>query len=440
MSESPAGDADAFRDAALALAAVTAEAIESLGGAFRRLDRGSMWELQSGLRPLRDRLEEARAALRKAPLPDRFLPIREQLAGGAEAAFEALDGFTRPVPREQRSGNALASMRGLARAQELLYPLRSLDPALGRLYAEPAVRDDLAALDAHSADPRAGIQRSGPDDDPDARGEFHLYVPESLGGSESRPLVVALHGGMGNGRDFLWTWLREARSRRFLLLAPTSVGPTWALMGPDADRQRLLSSVEFVRDRFTVDGDRILLTGLSDGATYGLSTYLAGDTPFTAMAAVAGVLHPKNVQDGAIVGAEGKRVSITHGAKDWMFPVQLAQAAQQALREAGADVRYHEISDLAHAYPREENPAILAVVRPHPRPPQPGQLAGQERGQLCGQDYPFVMIWIDRNPVFAGLWDFLWNAHSVTNTATILKAQGYTGIDACLGCDLRPPY
>ena len=364
MTDPAAGDPAAFRAAARHLAPVTAEAIEALGGAFRHLDRGSMWELQASLRPLHSRLDEALTTLREAPLPDRFVPIRDQLAGGAEAALEALGAFTRPVPREQRSGNALESMRGLARAQELLYPLRSLAPALGGLYAEPAVRGDLAALDAHKADPRTGIQRSGPDEDPDARGEFHLYVPESLDGSEPRPLVVALHGGMGHGRDFLWTWLREARSRRFLLLAPTSVGPTWALLGPDADRQRLLSSVEFVRERFSVDGDHILLTGLSDGATYGLSTFLAGDTPFTAMAAVAGVLHPKNVQDGAIAGAEGKRISITHGTKDWMFPVQLAQAAHEALREAGADIRYHEIPDLAHAYPREENPAILEWFDP----------------------------------------------------------------------------
>ncbi len=357
-------DTDAFRDAARAMAPVTVEAIEALGGAFRHLDRGSMWELQSQLRPLQERLEAALRDLHEAPLPDRFVPISEQLGGGAEAALEALGAFTRPSPREERSGNVLAGMRGIAQAQELLYPLRSLHPALGGLYAEPAVRDDLAALDAHSSDPKTGIQRSGPDDDPDARGEFHLYVPESLDGREARPLVVALHGGMGHGRGFLWTWLREARSRRFLLLAPTSVGPTWALMGPDADRQRLLRSVEFVRERCNVDGDRILLTGLSDGATYGLSTFLAGETPFTAMAAVAGVLHPKNIEDGAILGAEGKRISITHGTKDWMFPVQLAQAAQQALREAGADVRYHEIADLAHAYPREENVSILEWFDP----------------------------------------------------------------------------
>ena len=153
-------------------------------------------------------------------------------------------------------------------------------------------------------------------------------------------------------------------SRRFLLLAPTSVGPTWALMGPDADRQRLLRSVEFVQERCNVDPDRILLTGLSDGATYGLSTYLSGETPFAAMAAVAGVLHPKNIQDGAIVGAGGKRISITHGTKDWMFPVQFARAAHEALTDAGAYVRYHEIADLAHAYPREENPAILEWFDP----------------------------------------------------------------------------
>ena len=51
--------------------------------------------------------------------------------------------------------------------------------------------------------------------------------------------VVALHGGSGSGRDFLWTWLREARGRRFLLAAPTAQGPTWSLMGPDLDSRNL---------------------------------------------------------------------------------------------------------------------------------------------------------------------------------------------------------
>ena len=42
---------------------------------------------------------------------------------------------------------------------------------------------------------------------------------------------MALHGGSGNGRGFLWSWLRDARSRGAILVAPTATGHTWALMG-----------------------------------------------------------------------------------------------------------------------------------------------------------------------------------------------------------------
>ena len=42
-----------------------------------------------------------------------------------------------------------------------------------------------------------------------------------------------------------------------------------------------------------------------------------------------------------------------------MFPPEMAQGAQRALQQAGADVSYREIADLSHTYPRDENAAIL---------------------------------------------------------------------------------
>jgi phospholipase/carboxylesterase len=42
-----------------------------------------------------------------------------------------------------------------------------------------------------------------------------------------------------------------------------------------------------------------------------------------------------------------------------MFPIDIAQTADKALREAGADVVYREIADLSHTYPREENARIM---------------------------------------------------------------------------------
>jgi phospholipase/carboxylesterase len=42
-----------------------------------------------------------------------------------------------------------------------------------------------------------------------------------------------------------------------------------------------------------------------------------------------------------------------------MFPVSMAREAAAALEAAGAAVRYREIADLAHTYPREANAGIL---------------------------------------------------------------------------------
>ena len=49
---------------------------------------------------------------------------------------------------------------------------------------------------------------------PGTRGAFSLYVPEYYDAASACPLVVALHGGSGNGGAFLWSWLREARTPR----------------------------------------------------------------------------------------------------------------------------------------------------------------------------------------------------------------------------------
>ncbi len=56
----------------------------------------------------------------------------------------------------------------------------------------------------------------------------------------------------------------------------------------------------------------------------------------------------------------GLPMYLVHGVLDWMFPVEVARQAQQALSQAGANVTYREIGDLAHTYPREINALMLA--------------------------------------------------------------------------------
>ena len=277
----------------------------------------------------------------------------------------------------------LAAMHRHCRAQALLYPLRRALPPVSRYFVEAPFRDRLDELDPERAkDEPVGIFQVR--DPSTERGGFWLYVPESYDGTPW-PLVVALHGGSGTGADFLWSWLSEARGRRFLLMAPTSHGSTWSLMGDDVDAPALCAMVDYVREGWKVDPERILLTGLSDGATYTLLAGLQEGMPFTAFAPVSGVLHPANAANGNLQRARGRRILIVHGALDWMFPVALARLARDDLAAAGAAVLFREVPDLSHAYPRDENDRILTWFDPSlalPRSPQ------RERAQLASSFVP----------------------------------------------------
>jgi len=197
------------------------------------------------------------------------------------------------------------------------------------------------------------------DNETRTRGGFSVYVPENYDPARPCPVIMALHGGAGHGRLFLWTWLREARSRGLILVAPTAVGDTWSLMDPEVDTAHLAGILANLRDRYAVDPARLLLTGMSDGGTFTLLSGLDADSPFTHLAPVAASFHPMLLTMSDPARTTGLPVYLVHGALDWMFPVSVGRTASRALAAAGARVTYREIEDLSHTYPREENERIV---------------------------------------------------------------------------------
>ena len=103
----------------------------------------------------------------------------------------------------------------------------------------------------------------------------------------------------------------------------------------------------------------MLLTGMSDGGTFTYVLGLRDGCRFTHLAPVAAAFHPMMLTFADPDRVCGLPVRIVQGARDWMFPPEMAQGAQRALQQAGADVSYREIADLSHTYPRDENAAIL---------------------------------------------------------------------------------
>ncbi len=336
----------------------TLRAVDAFEKARRRLHPTTIPDVRAALEPIRRDLRTAVEAFHTVVPDDGLEEFARDFASAASHTLGALDLFADESPDPGGIARVLDAMREHSLAQEELYPLRRALPAVSLFFLEPGQRDQVEMLDPVSPnDKRVGLMAGG--GEPGARGGFSLYVPESYDPTERLPMIVALHGGSGNGREFIWSWLREARSHRCILLAPTARGSTWSMMGPDVDQASLLSMVSYVCEHWSVDDDRLLLTGLSDGATYGLLSGLREDSPFAAIAPACGVFHPDNYTNGNLERAAGKRVYLIHGALDWMFPIQIARTAASALRAAGADLVFREIQDLSHTYPRDENLPIL---------------------------------------------------------------------------------
>lgn len=302
-------------------------------------------------------LQAARAAL--GEWPEDFAELRYHLDTACEAALAGIAGLR---TAQQPGGDitmVFRALRHLPRAQEALYATVARLPPVSSFFLPPELREDTALAEqlAQPAAPASGVIHGG--GQPGARGSFALYVPEYYTPDRAWPLVVALHGGSGNGRAFLWSWLADARARGAILIAPTAMGSTWALMGDDADTPNIAGILDIVQSRYTIDASRRLITGMSDGGTFCHVTGLRADSPFTHLAPVSATFHPLMAQFADTDRLRGLPIHLTHGRLDWMFPVQTARDARDALTVAGAKVTYRELDDLSHCYPREINSVLL---------------------------------------------------------------------------------
>jgi phospholipase/carboxylesterase len=333
------------------------QSLEALSFVARQLNPPDFDRVMQAAGTPEETLQAARARL--AEWPQDFADVREALEAASDAALAAFAGLRAVQHGHGDLVGVFRALRYAPRAMEALYPLAARFPPVSDFFLDSSIRDDddLKARLAQPPSDDTGVMHDH--NEPGSRGGFSLYVPEYYTPDRGWPLVMAMHGGSGNGRNFLWSWLRDARSFGAILVAPTATGPTWALMGEDADTPNLSRILEAVRARWNVDRKRMLLTGMSDGGTFCYVSGLDSASPFTHLAPVASTFHPLMAEMADAGRLRGLPIFLVHGRLDWMFPVQVARHTAQALSAAGADVTYRELDDLSHTYPREINAELL---------------------------------------------------------------------------------
>ncbi len=348
-----------FEDILLSVIEPLLEGLRVFERSSRYLGPANVESIHNELLSARQDLRRASEGLRQADWPPEAVQLRDLVSEGYRVALRSLEALE---DVGQSANDMMPIYRALgvrARICETLYPLASHFSMIHRFFLDARAQDK-PRIQVGDDQNNVGIRGvHHVENDRKQRGGFSLYVPESYSPERVYPVVFALHGGSGHGSTYLWSWLRTARTEELVLVSPTSVGGTWAIMGPDQDSPNLHRMLESIRDLVNVDDSKLLLTGMSDGGTF---TYVSGctdESPFTHLAPCSASFHPMLVEMMSKERLRDLPICITHGALDWMFTVDIAQTAEYAFSAAGASVFYREIADLAHTYPEDSNPELV---------------------------------------------------------------------------------
>ncbi|RDK07061.1 alpha/beta hydrolase [Cupriavidus lacunae] len=170
-----------------------------------------------------------------------------------------------------------------------------------------------------------------------------LYVPEDLPAGVPVPLLVMFHGAGGFPEKVLPYLEAHAQRRKFLVLAPHSLYPTWDIVigGNGPDLERLHQALTAVTSRYRIEPGRLAFAGFSDGASYALSLGITNGDIASHVIAFSGGFMSVFMQEGT------PRVFIAHGLADEQLPIATSGRAHAArLKAAGYDVEYIEFDGL----------------------------------------------------------------------------------------------
>jgi predicted esterase len=170
---------------------------------------------------------------------------------------------------------------------------------------------------------------------------YRLFVPSSYDGKKATPLIVLLHG-MGGDENSMFDLYGNgafemlAEKHGYLVVCPKGRGPASMYMGPA--EQDVLDVLADVRRAYRVDPNRIYLAGHSMGAYGTWSIAIHHPELFAALAPISGGGNPEEVVKTAKIPQ-----LVTHGDADPTVPVANSRMMVEALKKAGAEVKYTEV-------------------------------------------------------------------------------------------------
>ena len=187
---------------------------------------------------------------------------------------------------------------------------------------------------------------------------YRVFVPAGYDATRSYPLIIAIHSGAGPGTYFDWETnlsnertapkenqlKRLAQERGYIVVCPSGRGGSFGEFLSPRGEADVLDVLRRVRDVYSVDPERVFLTGWSVGSDAVWHIGVAHPELFRAIAPVAGSaewLSPDKARNAAHL-----RVLFSAGASD--SSVAAARRTSALAKELLAEFTYVEYPETTH--------------------------------------------------------------------------------------------
>jgi predicted esterase len=188
-------------------------------------------------------------------------------------------------------------------------------------------------------------------------------LPRGYDRSKAAPLVIALHGLGGRAAPMAEAWSVAASRFGALVVAPQAVRPVadgFSWNDPDEAAFILELTLEWVRQRYLVDEDRLVLTGFSQGGFMAMALGVREAMLFEGVVPMAGgylpeIDRPPPAEEGA------PRFYFMVGALD--RPVEAVRQAAHDFEAAGYEVDLRVFPGTGHTFPRNTDRELGKALR-----------------------------------------------------------------------------
>jgi hypothetical protein len=211
---------------------------------------------------------------------------------------------------------------------------------------------------------------------------YAVNVPTGYDPSRRYQVRFQLHGGIGARTDNKPRGTGEigslAGAEQFYVLPYAwTDSPWWS----SDEVLNLNAIVDALKRTYNIDENRVVVAGVSDGATGAYYIAMHDTTPYASFLPLNGfimVLANGDIDDGRIFpnNLRNKPLFVVNGGRDRLYPTGIVEPFTQHLRSSGVQIDYHPQPEGEHntKWWPEVKDTLEQFVADHPRNPYPDTL------------------------------------------------------------------